>query len=96
MAQIGKGVMRREGTDVALVGYGTMVQTCLAAAEQLQAAGVSASVMDARCAPASMKWCYTLCAFTPRRAWVRAHVVEMWQLHMVSGPLVLSKYGSQV
>mmetsp|Transcript_14284 Transcript_14284/g.43141 ORF Transcript_14284/g.43141 Transcript_14284/m.43141 type:complete len:730 (-) Transcript_14284:461-2650(-) len=50
--EIGKGVMRREGTDVALVGYGTMVQTCLAAAEQLQAAGVSASVMDARfCKP---------------------------------------------
>ena len=40
--------MRRKGTDVALVGYGTMVQTCLAAAEQLKAAGVEASVMDAR------------------------------------------------
>jgi pyruvate/2-oxoglutarate/acetoin dehydrogenase E1 component len=26
LAQIGKGVLRREGKDVALIGYGTMVQ----------------------------------------------------------------------
>jgi hypothetical protein len=26
LAQIGKGVLRREGSDVALIGYGTMVQ----------------------------------------------------------------------
>jgi deoxyxylulose-5-phosphate synthase len=28
-AQIGKGVLRREGGDVALIGYGTMVQVCV-------------------------------------------------------------------
>ncbi len=39
-AQIGKGVLRREGADVALVGYGTMVHTCLAAAEQLAKSGI--------------------------------------------------------
>jgi 1-deoxy-D-xylulose-5-phosphate synthase len=50
--EIGKGLMRREGADVALVGYGTMVQTCLAAAEQLAKSGIEASVMDARfCKP---------------------------------------------
>lgn len=39
-AQIGKGVLRREGADVALLGYGTMVHTCLAAAEQLAKSGI--------------------------------------------------------
>ncbi len=28
LTQIGKGVLRREGKDVALIGYGTMVQVC--------------------------------------------------------------------
>ena len=42
----------REGTRVAILGYGTMVQNCLAAAQVLQAVGVSATVADARfCKP---------------------------------------------
>ena len=50
--EVGKGVIRREGTDVALVGYGASVNACLAAAEMLSEHGVSATVMDARfCKP---------------------------------------------
>eukprot|EP00887_Chlorella_sp_A99_P001616 scaffold8.g1616.t1 len=50
--QIGKGVVRRSGTDVALVGYGPSSYECLAAAEMLEKAGVSATVVDARfCKP---------------------------------------------
>jgi 1-deoxy-D-xylulose-5-phosphate synthase len=43
-----KARVRREGNDVALLAAGRMVTTCLAAAEQLEAQGVSASVVDAR------------------------------------------------
>lgn len=46
--QVGKGLVVREGSDVALVGYGSMVQSCLAAAAMLEQAGVSATVVDAR------------------------------------------------
>ena len=38
----------REGSDVTLVGYGVTVRTCLTAAEQLAAEGVSAEVIDLR------------------------------------------------
>ena len=51
-AQIGKGRVRQEGSDVALVGYGAMVGNCMQAAAMLNAAGVSATVVDARfCKP---------------------------------------------
>lgn len=43
-----KARVRREGSDVALLGVGRMVKTCLEAAELLEAQGVSASVVDAR------------------------------------------------
>ena len=50
--QIGKGRVRREGADVALVGYGAMVSACLTAADMLSQQGVSATVVDARfCKP---------------------------------------------
>jgi len=42
---LGQARVAREGTDVTLVAYGAMVQTCLAAAEQL---GASAEVVDVR------------------------------------------------
>lgn len=46
---IGKGVVLRDGQRVALVGLGTMVQTCLQAAEELETRyGLSATVVDAR------------------------------------------------
>lgn len=47
--QIGKGVVRRGGKDVALVAYGTMVNNALAAAEMLAKSGVTATVADMRC-----------------------------------------------
>ncbi|KAG0605171.1 hypothetical protein M758_9G036900 [Ceratodon purpureus] len=50
--ELGKGRILLEGTDVALLGYGTMVQNCLAAHALLANLGVSATVADARfCKP---------------------------------------------
>ena len=46
LVQVGRGVVRRSGKDVALVGYGTAVNNCLAAAELLAANGISATVTD--------------------------------------------------
>ncbi|MDR3685734.1 MAG: 1-deoxy-D-xylulose-5-phosphate synthase [Coriobacteriia bacterium] len=43
-----KADIRREGSDVAMLAAGRMTQTCLAAADLLEAAGVSASVVNAR------------------------------------------------
>jgi 1-deoxy-D-xylulose-5-phosphate synthase len=45
---LGKGELLREGADVALIGYGTMVQLCLAAAEELAREGISAAVVNPR------------------------------------------------
>jgi len=45
---IGEAAIRREGTDVTLVSYAKMVHTCIAAAETLGAAGISAEVLDLR------------------------------------------------
>ncbi len=50
--EVGKGVIRREGKDVALIGYGNSVGECMKAAAMLEDAGLSATVMDARfCKP---------------------------------------------
>ncbi|KDP43804.1 hypothetical protein JCGZ_23012 [Jatropha curcas] len=50
--EIGKGRILREGSRVAILGYGTVVQNCLAAADLLQKMGISATVADARfCKP---------------------------------------------
>ena len=50
--EVGKGVVRRQGRDVAIVAFGTLVNASLDAARQLEAAGVSATVVDARfCKP---------------------------------------------
>ncbi|MEX0408974.1 1-deoxy-D-xylulose-5-phosphate synthase [Aquibium sp. LZ166] len=45
---IGKGRIMREGTKVALLSLGTRLADCLAAAEELDAAGLSTTVADAR------------------------------------------------
>ena len=45
---IGKGRILREGTKVALLSFGTRLQDCLLAAEELEAAGLSTTVADAR------------------------------------------------
>jgi 1-deoxy-D-xylulose-5-phosphate synthase len=46
--EIGKGRVVKEGSKVALLSFGTRLQECLAAAEELDAAGLSATVADAR------------------------------------------------
>jgi pyruvate dehydrogenase E1 component beta subunit len=45
---LGKGIVRREGTDVTIVGTLLMMHRALAAAEQLANEGVSAEVIDPR------------------------------------------------
>ena len=45
---IGKGRMVKEGTKVALLSFGTRLQECLKAAQELEAHGLSTSVADAR------------------------------------------------
>ena len=50
--EIGKGRILEEGTDVALIGYGTCSNRCLEAAATLREMGVSVTVADARfCKP---------------------------------------------
>ncbi|KAK4261406.1 hypothetical protein QN277_004408 [Acacia crassicarpa] len=50
--EIGKGRMLIEGSRVAILGYGSIVQQCLQAAKMLQREGVSVTVADARfCKP---------------------------------------------
>ncbi|WP_346910409.1 1-deoxy-D-xylulose-5-phosphate synthase [uncultured Roseibium sp.] len=46
--EIGKGTIRREGTKVALLSFGTRMAECLKAADELDAAGLSTTVADAR------------------------------------------------
>ncbi len=45
--ELGRAYVLREGTAVTLVACGVMVERALAAAEQLEAAGISAEVIDA-------------------------------------------------
>ncbi|KAK2354717.1 putative 1-deoxy-D-xylulose-5-phosphate synthase 2, chloroplastic [Trifolium repens] len=50
--EIGKGRILIEGSRVAILGYGCMVQQCMKAAEMLRAVGVYVTVADARfCKP---------------------------------------------
>lgn len=46
--EIGKGRMIREGGRVAILSYGTRLQECLRAADELASRGIPASVADAR------------------------------------------------
>ncbi len=46
--EIGKGRILREGTKVAILSYGTRLQECLAAADELGARGLPTTVADAR------------------------------------------------
>ncbi|KAF8400382.1 hypothetical protein HHK36_013680 [Tetracentron sinense] len=50
--EVGKGRVLKEGSKVAILGYGTIVQNCVAAAQLLQMLGISVTVADARfCKP---------------------------------------------
>ena len=60
--QIGKGLTLVEGKDVALLGYGTVVQNCLRAQTLLSKLGIEVTVADARfCKPLDMKLLRQLC-----------------------------------
>lgn len=48
LIEIGKGEVLREGSDVAIVAYGSMVQPAMDAAKKLAADGVDATVVNAR------------------------------------------------
>lgn len=54
--EVGKGRIVRQGSDIALLGYGTGVQYALQAAKILEEVGVQATVADARfCKPLDTK-----------------------------------------
>jgi 1-deoxy-D-xylulose-5-phosphate synthase len=46
--EIGKGRVMREGSKVALLSFGSRLQECLKAADELKTLGISATVADAR------------------------------------------------
>ncbi len=46
--EIGRGRVVRQGTKVALLSFGTRLADCITAAEELEAAGLSTTVADAR------------------------------------------------
>jgi pyruvate/2-oxoglutarate/acetoin dehydrogenase E1 component len=48
IVEIGKAAVRREGIDLSIITYGAMVYTALDAAEQLEADGINAEVIDLR------------------------------------------------
>ncbi len=45
---LGKGEIKREGTDVTIVSYGRMLERVLKAAEEVAADGISVEVVDPR------------------------------------------------
>ncbi|KAK1299782.1 hypothetical protein QJS10_CPB13g00260 [Acorus calamus] len=50
--EIGKGRVLMEGSRVAILGFGSIVQTCIKAADSLKSHGIAATVADARfCKP---------------------------------------------
>ncbi|KAH0907530.1 hypothetical protein HID58_039357 [Brassica napus] len=60
--QIGRGRVLLEGQDVALLGYGAMVQNCLNAHSLLSKLGLNVTVADARfCKPLDIKLVRDLC-----------------------------------
>lgn len=62
LIEIGQGRILVEGKDVALLGYGVMVQNCLNAQALLSKLGIEATVADARfCKPLDIKLLRQLC-----------------------------------
>lgn len=60
--QIGKGRVLVEGKNIALLGYGSMVQNCIRAQSLLSKLGVEVTVADARfCKPLDIQLVRQLC-----------------------------------
>ena len=74
---IGVSETLREGTDVSIVAYGTLVQAALEAAAELAREGVEATVVNARFAkPLDADRLLALVARTPRMLTVEEHVTS--------------------
>ncbi|WJX21191.1 1-deoxy-D-xylulose-5-phosphate synthase [Trifolium repens] len=62
LIEIGKGRIRVEVKDVALLGYGSVVQNCLKARSLLAKLGIEVTVADARfCKPLDIKLLWQVC-----------------------------------
>ena len=73
---IGVSETLREGGDLSIVAYGTMVGPALAAAEALAGEGIQATVVNARFAkPLDAERLLALAARTPRMLTVEEHVI---------------------
>ena len=68
--ELGRAVLRREGDDVAILAFGSMVKRALDAAEELAQAGIQARVVD-------MRWVKPLDADAIRAAAATGHVVTV-------------------
>jgi len=78
--EVGRGIMMREGTDVCLLGMGTMTATALEAAKLLQGQGISARVV-------SMHTVKPLDDALLRESFDRFRVVAVVEEHSVIGGL---------
>ena len=73
---IGKGELLREGKDVCLLAYGSMVPVALAAAEALKQRGIDCGVANARFAkPLDAELLARVAAMTPRILTLEEHLV---------------------
>ena len=74
---IGVSETLREGTDISIVAYGTLVQAALEAAAELAREGIEATVVNARFAkPLDADRLLALAARTPRMLTVEEHVTS--------------------
>jgi 1-deoxy-D-xylulose-5-phosphate synthase len=72
---VGRGEMLREGRDLTLLAYGSMVAVAMAAAEELEKRGVSCGVANARFAkPLDMELLKRIVAATPRILTLEEHL----------------------
>jgi 1-deoxy-D-xylulose-5-phosphate synthase len=72
---VGRGELLREGTDLTLFAYGSMVAIALQAAEELEKRGISCGVANARFAkPLDMELLRRIAAATPRILTLEEHL----------------------
>ena len=96
--RVGHGVTLRPGTDVALVGYGTMLLTnAWRAADELGAAGISAAVIDLPWLNRiDDQWVRAALAAFPRIVTLDNHYLEFGQGVMVAAALARNNVRAEV
>ena len=96
--RVGHGVTLRPGTDVALIGYGTMLLTnAWRAADELAAAGISAAVIDLPWLNRiDDQWVRAALAAFPRIVTLDNHYLEFGQGVMVAAALARNGVGAGV